>query len=76
MLLSGKYYKAVFAIQAALAEEYSSNDPSVKEKTLEKRLQSLEENLKIATEGGSIDFARSTLGKGLYTYMKVKKIVL
>ena len=74
MLLSGKYYKAVFAIQTALAEEYSSNDPSVKEKTLEERLQSLEENLKIATEGGSIDFARGTLGKGLYTYMKVKRI--
>ena len=75
MLLSAKYYKAVFAIQTALDQEYSSNDPSVEEKTLEERLQRLEENFKIATEGGSIDFARGMLGKILCTYMKVKKIV-
>ena len=67
----GKYYKAIFAIQKAVAEEFISVDPSVRGKTLEQRLKDLEKFLKVATEGGSIDFARTTLGKGLFTFMKV-----
>ena len=71
MKFIGKYYKAIFAIQKAVAEEFISVDPSVTGKTLEQRLKDLEKFLKVATEGGSIDFARTTLGKGLFTFMKV-----
>ena len=71
MKFIGKYYKAIFAIQKAVAEEFISVDPSVRGKTLEQRLKDLEKFLKVATEGGSIDFARTTLGKGLFTFMKV-----
>ena len=71
MKFIGKYYKAIFAIQKAVAEEFISVDPSVRGKTLEQRLKDLEKFLKVATEGGSIDFARTTLAKGLFTFMKV-----
>ncbi|XP_057291700.1 hemicentin-1-like [Hydractinia symbiolongicarpus] len=69
---SGKFYKAIFDIQKAVAEEFISVDPSTKGKTVEERLKDLESFLKVATEGGSIDFARATLGKGLFTFMKKK----
>ena len=67
----GKFLKAVFAIQEAVSQEFISLDPSVKEKTLDERLTELEKFLKIAVDGGSIDFARTTLGKGLFTFTKV-----
>lgn len=46
-------------------------DPSVREKTLDQRLKDLEGFLKVAVDGGSIDFARTTLGKGLLSFTKV-----
>ena len=67
----GKFLKAVFAIQEAVSQEFISVDPSVRGKTLDERLKDLEEFLKIALDGGSIDFARTTLGKGLFTFTKV-----
>ena len=47
-------------------------DPSAHGKTVEERLEELTKFLRIAAKGGSIDFARHTLGKGLFTFMKVK----
>ena len=40
-------------------------------KNLQKRLDDLKKFLKVATEGGSIDFARVTFGKSLFVFMKV-----
>ena len=45
---------------------------TVKE-NLQQRLNDLRKFLKVATEGGSIDFARSTLGKSLFVLMKVSR---
>ena len=67
----GKFLKAVFAIQEAVSQEFISVDPSVRGKTLDQRLNDLEEFLKVAVAGGSIDIARTTLGKGLFTFTKV-----
>ena len=67
----GKFIKAVFAIQEAVSQEFISVDPSVKGKTLDQRLTELEKFLKVAVDGGSIDFARTILGKGLFTFTKV-----
>ena len=67
----GKFIKAVFAIQEAVSQEFTSVDPSVKGKTLDQRLTELEKFLKVAVDGGSIDFARTILGKGLFTFTKV-----
>ncbi|XP_057291426.1 hemicentin-1-like isoform X2 [Hydractinia symbiolongicarpus] len=69
---SGKFYSAIFDIQKAVADEFISVDPSVRNKTVEERLMDLEDFLKVATEGGSIDFARTTLGKGLFIFTKKK----
>ena len=59
---------AIFAIQRAVANEMAFG--TVKE-NLQQRLQDLRKFLKVATEGGSIEFARSTLGKSLLVFMKV-----
>ena len=67
----GKFLKAVFAIQEAVSQELISMDPFVKRKTLDERLTELEKFLKVAVDGGSIDFARTILGKGLFTFAKV-----
>ena len=67
----GKFLKAVFAIQEAVSQELISMDPFVKRKTLDERLTELEKFLKVAVDGGSIDFARTILGKGLFTFTKV-----
>ena len=67
----GKFLKAVFAIQEAVAQEFISVDPTVRRKNLDERLKDLEEFLKVAVDGGSINFARTTLGKGLFTFTKV-----
>ena len=67
----GKFLKAVFAIQEAVSQEFISMDPFVKRKTLDERLTELEKFLKVAVDGGSIDFARTILGKGLFTFTKV-----
>ena len=47
---------------------------TVKE-NLQQRLSDLRKFLKVATEGGSIDFARSTLGKSLFVFMEVSRAV-
>ena len=67
----GKFLKAVFAIQEAVSQEFISMDPFVKRKTLDERLTELEKFLKVAVDGGSIDFALTILGKGLFTFTKV-----
>lgn len=71
MELTGKFYKSVFAIQAEVAREFISVDPSVRKKTFQQRLEELEEFLKVATEGRSTEFARRALGKSLLTFTKV-----
>ena len=43
---------------------------TVKE-NLQQRLSDLRKFLKVATEGGNIDFARSTLGQSLFVFMEV-----
>ena len=72
----GKFLKAVFAIQEGVSQEFISMDPTVRGKTLDERLKDLEEFLKVAVDGGSIDFARTTLGKGLFTFTKVRNLIL
>ena len=67
----GKFLKVIFAIQEAVSQEFISVDPTVTEKTLDERLKDLEGFLIVAVDGGSIDFARTTLGKGLFTFTKV-----
>ena len=47
---------------------------TVKE-NLQQRLSDLRKFLKVAAEGGNIDFARSTLGKSLFVFMKVSRAV-
>ena len=47
---------------------------TVKE-NLQQRLSDLRKFLKVAVEGGSIDFARSILGKSLFVFMKVSRAV-
>lgn len=67
----GKFLKAVSDVQKAVSQEVISVDSSVREKTLDQRLKDLEGFLKVAVDGGSIDFARTTLGKGLLSFTKV-----
>jgi len=69
---SAKFYKSIFEIQKAVAEEFISVDPTSKNKPLDQRQKDLEEISKAATYGGSTDFARNTLGKGLFTFTKQK----
>lgn len=57
-----------------MSQEFTSVDPSVKGKNLDQRWKELEKFLKVAVDGvngGSRDFARRTLGKGLFTFTKV-----
>ena len=61
------------AIQRAVANEFALGTTG---KNLQERLDDLKDFLKVATAGGSIDFARATLGKGLYVFMKVWKLKL
>ena len=67
----GKFLKAVSDVQKAVSQEVISVDSSVREKTLDQRLKDLEGFLKVAVDGGIIDFARTTLGKGLLSFTKV-----
>ena len=71
MNLTGKFYKSVFAIQAEVAREFVSVDPTVRKKTVQQRLADLEKFLKVATEGRSTEYARRVLGKSLFTFAKV-----
>eukprot|EP00794_Sanderia_malayensis_P005644 gene5644-6340_t len=66
--VSGKFHQAIFAIQKAVANEFAQ----ASNKSLETRLNDLRKFLKVATSGGSIDFARTTLGKSLFVFMKKK----
>ena len=61
---------AIFNIQQAVANELAFGTTR---ENLQQRLDDLRKFLKVATEGGSIEFARSTLGKSLFTFMKVSK---
>lgn len=63
---------AIFAIQQAVANEMAFG--TTKE-NLQQRLNDLRRFLKVATEGGSIEFARSTLAKSLLVFMKVSEVV-
>ncbi|XP_047127877.1 uncharacterized protein LOC100200589 [Hydra vulgaris] len=67
--ISGKSLKAIFEIQKAVAAEFVSVDPTAR-KPVETLLKELEEFLITAAKGGSIDFARVTLGKSLFNFMK------
>ena len=67
----GKFLKAVFAIQEAVFQEIISADSTIRGKTLDQRLNDLEEFLKVVVDRGSIDFTRTTLGKRLFTFTKV-----
>ncbi len=69
---AGKFFKAVNAIKKATLDEFASANSGV---SLEKRLNDLRKFLKVATEGGSIDFARTTLGKSLFVFMKVSQVI-
>ena len=69
--LLGKFFKAIYDIQGAVSKEFNSVDSSVSGKNLDQRLENLEEFLKAALEGRSIDLARTTLGKGFLTFTKV-----
>ncbi|XP_065657087.1 uncharacterized protein LOC136082288 [Hydra vulgaris] len=69
--ISGKSLKAIFEIQKAVAAEFVSVDPTA-QKPIETLLKQLEEFLITAAKGGSIDFARVTLGKSLFNFMKKK----
>ncbi len=69
----GKFHQAIFAIQKAVANEFALSNSN---KSLDKRLTDLRKFLKVATTGGSIDFARTTLGKSLFVFMKVRCILL
>ncbi len=60
------------AIKKATLDEFASANSGV---SLEKRLNDLRKFLKVATEGGSIDFARTTLGKSLFVFMKVSQVI-
>eukprot|EP00795_Rhopilema_esculentum_P012478 gene12478-3161_t len=66
---SGKFHKAVFEIQKVVANEFATGTTN---ENLEQRLKDLEAFLKVATRGGSIDFARATLAKGLFVVMQKK----
>ena len=68
IIFPGKFHKAVFEIQKVVANEFVTG--TTKE-NLEERLKDLEVFLKVATRGGSIDFARATLAKGLFVVMQV-----
>ena len=67
--------KAIFKIQEAVAAEFTSVDPTSR-KPVEVLLKELEEFLLKAAKGGSVDFARVTLGKALFNFMKVKYCLL
>ena len=71
MKLIGKFFKAIYDIQGAVSKEFNSVDSYVSGKNLDQRLENLEEFLKAALEGRSIDLARTTLGKGFLTFTKV-----
>eukprot|EP00112_Aurelia_sp_Birch-Aquarium-sp1_P004689 Seg153.11 transcript_id=Seg153.11/GoldUCD/mRNA.D3Y31 product=Hemicentin-2 protein_id=Seg153.11/GoldUCD/D3Y31 len=64
-----KFHQAIFAIQKSVANEFALGTTK---KNLQKRLDDLKRFLKVATEGGSIDFARVTFGKSLFVFMKKK----
>ena len=66
---TGKFHQAIFAIQRSVANEFALG---ATETSLKDRLADLRKFLKVATAGGSIDFARATLGKELYVFMKVR----
>ena len=67
----GKFLKAIFAIQDVVSQEFISVDPTVTGKTLDERLKDLEGFLIVAVDGGGMDFARTALGKGLFTFTKI-----
>lgn len=54
-----------------MSKEFTPVDLSISRKNMDQRLKNLEEFLKAALEGRSIDLARITLGKGFVTFTKV-----
>ena len=54
-----------------MSKEFTPVDLSISGKNMDQRLKNLEEFLKAALEGRSIDLARITLGKGFVTFTKV-----
>ena len=52
-------------------QEIISADSTIRGKTLDQRLNDLEEFPKVVVDRGSIDFTRTTLGKRLFTFTKV-----
>ena len=70
LLFTAKFYRSVFEIQKAVAKELST--PEGRKRPVQQRVQEVKKFIKIAVNGGSLDFARSLLGKGLYLYIKVQ----
>ncbi len=68
VLISGKFSKAILVIQEAVAKAFQTE---TSEESLATRLAELTKFLKVAANGGSIDFARTTLGTSLFVLMKV-----
>ena len=54
-----------------MSKEFTPVDLSISGKNMDQRLKNLEEFLKAALEGRSIDLARIILGKGFVTFTKV-----
>ena len=56
-------------IQEAVAKAFQTE---TSEESLATRLKHLKDFLKVAANGGSIDFAQSTLGTSLFVFIKVR----
>ena len=62
----------IYQIQRAVTDEIVSRNPRALLLTPDQRQKELLYFIKTAGRGGDIDFARMTLGKSLFAFMKVR----
>jgi len=67
-----KFYSVIYQIQRAVTDEIVSRNPRALLLTPAQRQKELLYFIKAAGRGGDIDFARMTLGKSLFAFMRSK----